>query len=73
MMLKNGLIHQIMIKKDKRLFPIGKNKKILGHFKDKLDGEIMKEFIAPRAKTYAYLIRNDSGNKKPKGTKKYKT
>ena len=33
----------------------------------------MKEFIAPRAKTYAYLMGNDSGNKKPKGTKKYKT
>ena len=30
----------------------------------------MKEFVALRAKTYSYLIDNDSENKKAKGTKK---
>ena len=30
----------------------------------------MKEFVAFRAKTYSYLIDNDSENKKAKGTKK---
>ena len=48
-------------------------------FKDELDGKIMIEFVAPRAKTYAYLIcgyndedyeKNKIINKKAKGTKK---
>ena len=30
--------------------PIGKNKKVIGLFKDKLGGRIMKEFCAVRAK-----------------------
>ena len=30
----------------------------------------MKEFVWLRAKTYAYLIDNDSQNNKAKGTKK---
>ena len=30
----------------------------------------MKEFCAPRAKTYAYLMDDDSKKKKAKGTKK---
>ena len=30
----------------------------------------MKKFIAPRAKTYAYLMENDSEHKKALGTKK---
>ena len=30
----------------------------------------MKEFCAPRAKTYAYLMDDDSEKKKAKGTKK---
>ena len=30
----------------------------------------MKEFVAPRAKTYAYLMEDDSEHKKAKGTKK---
>ena len=64
---------------DKRLLPIGKNKKIIGLFKDELGGKIMEEFCALRAKTYAYLINgyNDDDydkekiiNKKAKGTKK---
>ena len=39
---------------DERLFPIGKNKKVLGIFKDELGGKVVKEFCALRAKTYAY-------------------
>ena len=40
---------------DKWSLPIGKNRKVPGLFKDELNGKIMKQFIAPRAKTYAYL------------------
>ena len=39
-------------------------------FKDELGGNIIKEFCALRAKTYAYLMGNDSKVKKAKGTKK---
>ena len=39
-------------------------------FKDELGGRIMKEFCAPRAKTYAYLMDDDVEKKKAKGTKK---
>ena len=37
---------------DKRSLPVGKNKKVIGLFKDKLGGKIIKEFCALRAKTY---------------------
>ena len=53
-------------KNDKRPFPIGKNKKSMGLFKNELGGKIMKEFCAPRAKTYAYLMDDDSEKKKLK-------
>ena len=56
---------------DKRLLPIGMNKKVIGLFKDELGGKIMKEFCAFRAKTYAYLMDDHSEKKKSKGTKKY--
>ena len=65
-------------KNDERPLPIGKNKKVIGLFKDELGGKIMEEFCALRAKTYAYLINgyNDDDydkekiiNKKAKGTK----
>ena len=58
----------------------GKNKKVIGKFKNELDGLIMIEFCAHRAKTCAFLIDefNDIDykergiiNKKAKGTKKY--
>ena len=35
---------------DKRPLPIGKNKKVIGLFKDELGGRIMKEFCAVREK-----------------------
>ena len=46
------------------------NKKVIGMFKDESEGKIMKEFCATRAKTYAYLMDNESEKKKAKGTKK---
>ena len=57
-------------KKDERPLPIGKNKKVIGLFKDELGEKIMKEFVALRAKAYAYLIEDDSEHKKAKGAKK---
>ena len=55
-------------KNGKRPLPISKNKKVYGFFKDELGGKIMKEFVALRAKAYAYLTDDDSENKKSKGT-----
>ena len=65
-------------KDDNEPLPIGKNKK----FKDELDGKIIIEFVALRAKAYAFLADDDDDddddddnkneiiNKKAKGTKK---
>ena len=54
-----------------RLLPKGKNKKVIKLMKDELGGQIMKEFVELRAKTYSYLKDNDKGKKKKeKGTKK---
>ena len=53
-----------------RPLPIGKNKKVIGVFKDELGGKIMKEFVALRAKTYSYLMDDDSEHKKSKRNKK---
>ena len=49
---------------DTRPLPIDKNKKIPSLFKNELGGKIMKEFVAPRAKTYPCLMEDD--NEKPK-------
>ena len=38
--------------------------------KDELGGEITKEFVGLRAKTYSYLKDNNNEVKKAKGTKK---
>ena len=55
---------------DKRLLPIGKNKKVIGLFKDELGGKIMIEFVRLRAKTWFYLMDDGSEHKEAKGTKK---
>ena len=66
-------------KNDNRPLEIGKNKKVIGKFKDVLGGKIMTEFCALRAKTYSSLIddysdddykKNKIINKKAQGTKK---
>ena len=43
--VKKGLDTSNYDKNDKRLLPIGKNKKVIGLFKDELGGRIMKEFV----------------------------
>ena len=55
---------------DNRPLETGKNKKVLGKFKDELGGKIILEFCALRAKAYAYKLDDDTENKKAKGTKK---
>ena len=45
-------------------------KKVIGLFKDELGRKIQKEFAGPRAKTYAYLMDDNTEHKKAKGTKK---
>ena len=53
-------------KNDERPLPIGKNKKVIGLFKDELGGKIITEFCALRAKAYAYLLEDGSQHKKAK-------
>ena len=55
---------------DKRPLPVGINKKVIWMFKDELGGKIMKESCALRAKTYTYLMGDDSEKKKAEGTKR---
>ena len=57
-------------KKNKITLPIGKNKKVIGMFKDELGGKIMTEFCTLEAKAYAYKLDDDTEKKKSKGTKK---
>ena len=56
--------------KDNKSLPIGKNKKVIGPFKDELGGKIATEFCALRAEAYAYKLDDDTEHKKAKGTKK---
>ena len=55
---------------DRRPLSMGKNKKVIRLFKDELGGKIMKEFCALRAKTYSYLMNDNTEVKRSKGTKK---
>ena len=57
-------------KHDNRPLEIGKNKKVIGKFKDELGGKIMNEFCALRAKTYSFKLDDDTENKRAKGKKK---
>ena len=53
-----------------RALPEGKNKKVIGLMKEKLGGEIMKEFVGLKARSYSYLKDKNDEDKKVKGTKK---
>ena len=55
---------------DKRTLPIGKNKKVIGIFKDELGGKIMIEIVGLKGKACVYLMDDNSEHKKAKGTKK---
>ena len=57
-------------KNDKKPLPIVRNKKGPGSFKDELGGKLMTEFVALRAKAYAYLDDDGNEHKKSKGTKR---
>ena len=65
-MLKQDLILDIM--KDRPLL-LGNNRNVISLLKDKLGGQIMKEFAGLKAKTYSYLKENNDEDKTPKGTK----
>ena len=53
-----------------RPLPVGLNKKVIGLMKDELEGAIMTEFVALRAKLYSYEKLDGSEDKKCKGIKK---
>ncbi|CAP33968.1 Protein CBG15878, partial [Caenorhabditis briggsae] len=54
---------------DNKLYSI-ENKKVIGKFKDELNGKIMTEIVAFRPKQYAFKIDDGSEQKKNKGIKK---
>ena len=58
-------------KNDRRPLPIGVNKKMIGMFKDELNGKTMAKLCGPRSKTYVYKMDDDIEKKKVKRTKKY--
>ena len=57
-------------KNDKRPLPIGKNKRVIGMFKDELGGKIMDKTCMLRAEAYAYITEDGSVHKRANGTKK---
>ena len=52
-----------------RPLPKGEHNKAIGLMKNQLGGQIMKEFVGLRGKTYAHLKNNNDEDKKAKGTK----
>lgn len=48
----------------------GRNKKILGKFKDEVNGEVIKECVGLMSKMYAFTTVNNYVTKKAKGVKK---
>ena len=60
-------------KNDNRPLEIAKNKKVIGKLTDELGGKVLPQFVALRAKTYAYIQVNEDKlekHKRAKGTKK---
>ena len=57
-------------KKLKRCIPKGINKGVIGMFKDELNGNIMKEFVAVVSRLHAFVDNNDKNEKKAKNIKK---
>ena len=55
---------------DNRPLTIGKNKNVIGKFKDELGGKVMSDFCVHEAKIYAFKLDNDNEVKKANGTKK---
>ena len=55
-----------------RPLPEGMNKNVIGLMKDKLGGQIMKQFVALRAKTCTYLKDNNDEGGTKEGTEKCK-
>ncbi|EFP09702.1 hypothetical protein CRE_21850 [Caenorhabditis remanei] len=55
--------------KDHKLHDVT-NKKVIGKFKDELNGKIMSEMVAFRPKQYAFKIQDGLETKKNKGVKK---
>ena len=51
-------------KKDNRPLPTGKNKTVIGLFKDELGGKSIVEFCALRAKAYPYKLDDDTEHQK---------
>ena len=64
MMLKKWFDISNYDENDKRPLPISKKKKVIGLFKEELGGKIMTEFVGLRAKTWSYLMDDDSEHKK---------
>ena len=52
-------------KDENRSLPIGESKKVIGLMKDELGGKIMAEFVALRAKMYAYRKIDKKNGGKP--------
>ena len=56
-----------------RPLPVGKNKKVVGMFKDEAGGKIIEEFVGLRAKLYSYRMYDPEGEGKGCNKEKYYT
>ena len=50
--------------------PVGKNKKVIGMFKDEVAGQQITHFVGLRPKLYSYIVEDGKNEKKCKGIKK---
>ena len=51
--------------------PTGKNKKVIGFYKDECGGKFISEFVGLKAKSYSFETSDGKVEKKCKGVKKY--